>query len=51
MNMGPLFERLTPYRSQLASFQNALAQATLPRRRKWLGHPSRSSRKGGAKLC
>jgi hypothetical protein len=44
MNMGPLFERLTPYRSQLALFQNSLARATLPRRRKWLGRPSREGR-------
>ena len=34
MNMGPLFDRLGPYRSQLSSFQTALARATLPRRRR-----------------
>lgn len=34
MNMGVLFERLAPYRSQLASFQGALAHATLPRRQR-----------------
>jgi hypothetical protein len=37
MNMGPLFDRLAPYRSKLASFQGSLAQATLPRRRRWPG--------------
>ena len=49
MNMGPLFERLTPFRSQLASFRNSLAQATLPRRQKWLGRLSRTSLEGEAK--
>jgi hypothetical protein len=34
MNMGVLFERLAPYRSQLSSFQDALAHATLPRRQR-----------------
>lgn len=32
MNMGPLFDRLEKFRDQLATFQDALAQATLPRR-------------------
>ncbi|HET9677532.1 MAG TPA: hypothetical protein VFP21_08530 [Solirubrobacterales bacterium] len=34
MNMGVLFERLAPYRSQLATFQGELAHATLPRRQR-----------------
>lgn len=38
MNMGLLFERLTPLRESLAAFENDLARATLPRRtraRRW----------------
>lgn len=46
MNMGPLFDRLAPYRSQLASFQDALAHATLPRRHRLAGRIRKLSTKG-----
>lgn len=32
MNMGPLFDRLKQFRDRLATFHDALARATLPRR-------------------
>jgi hypothetical protein len=32
MNMGPLFDRLDPFRRELLAFESALARATLPRR-------------------
>jgi hypothetical protein len=34
MNMGPLFDSLADFRTQLAAFEAALARATLPRRRR-----------------
>lgn len=34
MNMGPLYERIVPFRDQLADFEGELAWATLPRRRR-----------------
>jgi hypothetical protein len=38
MNMGPLFEKLEPFRDELERFETDLGRATLPRRRRWLGH-------------
>lgn len=35
MNMGPLFERLLPFRGQVDQFERALAWATLPRRQRF----------------
>jgi hypothetical protein len=34
MNMGPLHERLEPFRERLARFELELASATLPRRKR-----------------
>ncbi len=34
MNMGPMFQRLHEFRTQLDDFEDALARATLPRRRR-----------------
>jgi hypothetical protein len=49
MNMGVLFERIAPYRSQLATFQGALAHATLPRRQR-LARRFRNRRTGRAEF-
>jgi hypothetical protein len=34
MNMGPLYDSLEEFRAEVSSFENALARATLPRRKR-----------------
>lgn len=35
MNMPGLFEEVSPFRAELESFESALANTTLPRRKRW----------------